>query len=133
MFPSQPSSTSSTNGKQKYLPEDYKGKGEPSFSIEKALKDHEDNTHRRVLSDGNSAYEMQTRAGPEASRQRSASGSNAGRGTAAAFRMEGFGNGEGSVRRSHTTGRRVGEGLKKRFGSLRRGKNKTADVRVHED
>ncbi|KAL8965642.1 MAG: hypothetical protein Q9197_006410 [Variospora fuerteventurae] len=44
----------------KYLPEDLKGKGEPSYSIEKALKEsnrgaHE---HRRVMSDGQPAYEM---------------------------------------------------------------------------
>ncbi|KAG0651201.1 Pears and lemons 1 [Hyphodiscus hymeniophilus] len=114
----------------KYLPEDYKGKGEPSFSIEKALKEHEKNTHRRVLSDGNSAYEMQPRnAG--ISRQRSASGSNAditpvGKGTAAAVTSEETG--ESSMQRSHTTGRKVGEGLKKRFGSLRRSKHKGPDV-----
>ena len=116
--------------RKKYLPDDYKGKGEPSFSIEKALKEHEKNTHRRVLSDDNSAYEMQPRSKPEASRQRSASGSNVcmepvGRGTASALRFE---EAEGSVRRSNTTGRRVGEGLKRRFGSLRRGKNKTTGV-----
>jgi hypothetical protein len=32
------------------------------------------------------------------------------------------------MKRSNTTGRRMGEGLKKKFGSLRRGKGKTADV-----
>ena len=82
------------------------------------------------MSDGNSAYEMQTRSRPEASRQRSASGSHAdvtpiGKGTTSALRQDEV---ESSVRRSNTTGRRVGEGLKRRFGSLRRGKNKTADV-----
>jgi hypothetical protein len=112
---------------QKYLPDDYKGKGEPSFSIEKALKNHDRNAHRRVLSDGNSAYEMQSR-NPESSRQRSASGSYAdakieGKATTSARQEEA----ESSVKRSNTTGRRVGEGLKKRFGSLRRSKNKTVD------
>ena len=128
MFYFQPLSQHHLIEKQKYLSEDYKGKGEPSFSIEKALKDHEHDTHRRVLSDGNSEYEMQTRTRPEASRRRSASGCNAGQGTASALRAEEFGGGSVSVRRSNTTGRRVSEGLKKKFGSLRRRKNKTVDV-----
>jgi hypothetical protein len=34
---------------------------------------------------------------------------------------------ESDMRRSNTTGRRVGEGLKKRFGSLRRSK-KNAEI-----
>ncbi|KAL8729195.1 MAG: hypothetical protein Q9181_005093 [Wetmoreana brouardii] len=44
----------------KYLPEDLKGKGEPSYSIEKALKEHKAGVreHRRVMSDGQPAYEM---------------------------------------------------------------------------
>jgi hypothetical protein len=32
---------------------------------------------------------------------------------------------ENDMKRSNTTGRRMGEGLRKRFGSLRRSKNKT--------
>ncbi|KAL8773253.1 MAG: hypothetical protein Q9194_004397, partial [Teloschistes cf. exilis] len=46
----------------KYHPDDLKGKGEPSYSIEKALKDHNSRSaaqhHRRVMSDGQPAYEM---------------------------------------------------------------------------
>lgn len=114
----------------KYLPEDYKGKGEPSYSIEKALRDHKLSDHRRVLSDGNS-YEMQPQNGPSSSRQRSASGSNAeiisnGKPSGNAMKYSDF---EGEVRRSNTTGRRVGEGLKRRFGSLRRSK-KTSEAHV---
>ncbi|KAH8679909.1 hypothetical protein BGZ60DRAFT_400926 [Tricladium varicosporioides] len=115
----------------KYLPEDYKGKGEPSFSIERALKEHKLNSHRRVMSDGNNTYEMkpQGHLRPGSSRQRSASSNHAesltvGRPTGNDVRYSGF---EGDIQRSNTTGRRVGEGLKKRFGSLRRSK-KTADV-----
>ncbi|KAH6669324.1 hypothetical protein B0J14DRAFT_116905 [Halenospora varia] len=115
----------------KYLPEDYKGKGEPSFSIEKALKEHKLNSHRRVMSDGNKAYEMQPQGHLRlgSSHQRSASGNHAdlltvGRPTGNDVRYPGS---EGDIRRSNTTGRRVGEGLKKRFGSLRRSK-KTAEV-----
>ena len=38
---------------QEYLPEDLKGKGEPSFSIERALKGHpREGAHRRGASDG---------------------------------------------------------------------------------
>ncbi|KAL8959827.1 MAG: hypothetical protein Q9183_005566, partial [Haloplaca sp. 2 TL-2023] len=48
----------------KYLPEDLKGKGEPSYSIEKALKEHKAGArdHRRIMSDGQpaSSYEMTT-------------------------------------------------------------------------
>jgi hypothetical protein len=118
-----------TDGK-KYLPEDLKGKGEPSFTIEKALKEHKLSDHRRVLSDGNS-YEMQPQNGSSSTSQRSASGSNAeiisnGEPSGNAMRYSDF---EGEVRRSNTTGRRVGEGLKRRFGSLRRSK-KTSEVNV---
>jgi hypothetical protein len=118
-----------TDGK-KYLSEDLKGKGEPSFTIEKALKEQKLSDHRRVLSDGNS-YEMQSQNGSLSSRQRSASGSNAeiisnGKPSGDAMRSSDL---EGEVRRRNTTGRRVGEGLKRRFGSLRRSK-KTSDVNV---
>jgi len=113
----------------RYLPEDYKGKGEPSFSIEKALKDHKHSAHRQVLSEDN-AYEMQPPSnGSSSTRQRSVSGSNAelagnAKPTGSALKYSEF---EGEMRRSNTTGRRVGEGLKRRFGSLRRSK-KTTEV-----
>ncbi|KAL8827506.1 MAG: hypothetical protein Q9170_006994 [Blastenia crenularia] len=43
-----------------YLPEDLKGKGEPSYSIEKSLKEHKAGAreHRRIMSEGQPAYEM---------------------------------------------------------------------------
>lgn len=49
-----------TMSPQKYLPEDLKGKGEPSYSIEKALQESKRGApeHRRVMSDGHPAYEM---------------------------------------------------------------------------
>lgn len=111
----------------KYLPEDYKGKGEPTFSIEKALKDHDKSAHRRGASDGNSAYEMQPQS--PMNRQRSASGSNvepssSGRPSGSLLKYSEF---EGEMQRSNTTGRRMGEGLKRRFGSLRRSK-KTSEA-----
>ncbi|KAE8451055.1 hypothetical protein EG329_004727 [Mollisiaceae sp. DMI_Dod_QoI] len=111
----------------KYLPDDYKGKGEPSFSIEKALKEHDQSAQRRGFSDGVNSYEMQPQS--QLNRQRSASGSNAelmnaGKPNGSSLRYSDF---EGDMRRSNTTGRRMGEGLKRRFGSLRRSK-KTTDA-----
>ena len=41
---------------QVYLPEDLKGKGEPSYSIEKALKQNK--LRRRTISDNHSGIEM---------------------------------------------------------------------------
>ncbi|KAF8865314.1 hypothetical protein BDZ45DRAFT_736426 [Acephala macrosclerotiorum] len=109
----------------KYLPEDYKGKGEPSFSIEKALKEHEESSsHRRNISEGTVSYEMQPRSRPN--RQRSTSTDaelmSAERPSGSALRSVGFG---GDVRRHNSLGSRVGEGLKRRFGSLRRSKKAT--------
>ncbi|CZR55293.1 uncharacterized protein PAC_05180 [Phialocephala subalpina] len=112
----------------KYLPEDYKGKGEPSFSIEKALKEHEQSSsRRRNVSERTNSYEMQPGSG--LNRRRSTSGTDAelmsaGRPSGSALRNAGF---DGDVRRHNSMGSRVGEGLKRRFGSLRRSK-KTTEV-----
>ncbi|KAL8682091.1 MAG: hypothetical protein Q9224_006806, partial [Gallowayella concinna] len=109
----------------KYLPEDLKGKGEPSYSIEKALKEHKHNAkdHRRVMSEGQPAYEMvpqtprmEQRPGLQA-RSSSYGNSNAKAGVEGQQRysewerereMQRNGSGSGSA------------GLRKRFGSLRR-------------
>ncbi|KAH7391413.1 hypothetical protein BKA64DRAFT_677519 [Cadophora sp. MPI-SDFR-AT-0126] len=110
----------------KYLPDDLKGKGEPSYSIEKALKDHKESSARNGLSPDSRSYEMQPQR-PGTGRQRSISGNHedfrgSSRPSAGAFLD--VDNGDG-MRRSNTTGRRIGEGLKRRFGSLRRNKNAT--------
>ncbi|RQM05849.1 hypothetical protein DH86_00002158 [Scytalidium sp. 3C] len=92
---------------EKYLPEDLKGKGEPSYSIEKALKDHKHGKQR----DPAGGIELQSTSKNGASRQRSvslASPDGSGAGT----------DGSNDVRRSHSL--KVGEGLKRRFGSLRK-------------
>ncbi len=53
-----------TTPHQQYHPSDLKGKGEPSYSLEKALKEHK--AHRRNVSEGNNAadaanaYELHT-------------------------------------------------------------------------
>ena len=92
---------------QQYHPDDIKGKGEPSYSIEKALKGH-----RHDMADG---IEMSSGV----NRPRSANGE---------VRMnEMWGDGEvptGNVGRSNTTGRNRHSGgqgtIKRRFGSIRR-------------
>lgn len=67
------------------------------------------------MSDGDSAYEMQARPGSAGVT------SSAATNVPAAESQVGMG-------RSNTTGRRVGEGLKRRFGSLRRSKKNATDV-----
>lgn len=79
-----------------YHPNDIKGKGEPSYSIEKALKDHK-------LSEKEGTGDVELRS----NRSRSASGGT----RAEAFRDEG----EGLGRRASLSGR-----LKKRVGSLKK-------------
>lgn len=115
---------------ERYHPEDLKGKGEPSFLIERALKDQKRNDHRRVMSDGDSAYEMTTpRARPTTTRTRSggyeAVDNEAAASTGNSNDMR-YGQFESSMRRSNTTGGKM-DGLKRRLGSLRRSK-KTAEV-----
>jgi len=110
----------------KYLPEDLKGKGEPSYSIEKALKDHDQSKiHRRVMSDGNSGYEMTPQTRPGTTRQRSIS-NGAGIPRASTIdtgeRSMKYVDFEQGMRRSRSTGHKFGEGLKRRLGSLRRSK-----------
>lgn len=43
---------------KEYLPEDLKGKGEPSYSIERALKEHNKIRRRTTISDGKAGIEM---------------------------------------------------------------------------
>lgn len=85
-----------------YLPEDIKGKGEPSYSIEKALKEH----HIGEDQVGDEGIEMQ-------SRHRSSSG---------AAPPSSWNDGEGQIGRSGSL-RRLSGGLKRRFGSI---KNKSS-------
>ncbi|MCJ1225572.1 hypothetical protein MMC12_002221 [Toensbergia leucococca] len=93
----------------KYLPEDIKGKGEPSYSLEKAL--HDDKGHRRIVSDGNSAIEMTSR--PRSSDDGVQPSSN----------QQSYGEWENEVVRSKTTGSKGTGLLRKRIGSLRKSKN----------
>ncbi|OCL06538.1 hypothetical protein AOQ84DRAFT_378513 [Glonium stellatum] len=96
-----------------YLPGDLKGKGEPSYTIEKALKEH------KIHSDD--GIEMKAR-----SRNKSLSHADnphaMSTGQEGASGDRGYDDSEGGVGRSNTTGKKVTEGFKKRIGSLRRRK-----------
>ncbi|TVY78386.1 hypothetical protein LSUE1_G006622, partial [Lachnellula suecica] len=112
----------------KYHPDDLKGKGEPSYTIEKSLKDHKHSSHRRVTSEGDNSYEMQpqSRLQPRPTTSRQRSGNNADLGGPSKT-MQRYSDFEGDMRRSNSTGQRIGDGLKKRFGSLRRSKKNTTE------
>jgi len=96
-----------------YLPEDLKGKGEPSYSIEKALKEHKQ-SHRRFVSEGGQGIEMTSRprSGVIDDHADIAGGQR---------RYVDF---ENDIGRSNSTGRRVSAGIRRTLGSLRR-KNKS--------
>ncbi|KAF2467386.1 uncharacterized protein BDR25DRAFT_266783 [Lindgomyces ingoldianus] len=89
-----------------YLPGDLKGKGEPSYSIEKALKDHKQY--------GDTGIELSTRRRNQ----------SLGAADASSVPIEALDDGAG-VGRSNTTGKSIGGSLKKRFGSLRRRRAET--------
>lgn len=94
---------------QQYVPEDLKGKGEPSYTIEKALK--EQKQHRRMMSDGNSGIEM-------TSRPTSSDGATHSTGYRDSEEAS-----EGGPQRSNTTGRKASGTITRKFGSLRRRHN----------
>lgn len=93
-----------------YLPEDVKGKGEPSYTLEKAIKEHKvsDGAKKTNGADG---IEMKTR-------NRSSSGV-----LPETVDRSAWGDGEIGVRRSGSLGKRLSGGLKKRFGSIKRHHN----------
>jgi hypothetical protein len=107
-----------------YHPDDIKGKGEPSYSIEKALKDHKmtnvdgsDKGHKKSAS---SEIELTSR--PRQSGGQAQTSSVAG-GADQFYRNNPMrGDGEEGVRRSASAKekRLSGGGLKKRFGSIKR-------------
>lgn len=107
---------------QQYHPDDLKGKGEPSFTIERDLK--RGKGHRHHQSEPN-AYEMRTginRNSENSPIARHRSVNHATHATSSDVAHNG-GNTDGDLRRSNTTGKKLSEGLKRRFGSLRRKKD----------
>ncbi|KAG7005844.1 bifunctional dTDP-4-dehydrorhamnose 3,5-epimerase/dTDP-4-dehydrorhamnose reductase [Physcia stellaris] len=107
-----------------YLPEDLKGKGEPSYSIEKALKEHKRSSHRRVMSDGNEAIEMTSPRSPHTPRStyRDSMDGNRPRSsdspTSPTSTGQRYSDWENGLHR-RSSGSRVGGHIRKRFGSLR--------------
>lgn len=83
-----------------YHPDDVKGKGEPSYSIEKALKEHK----IRDESDGPEGIELKTR-------HRSSSG---------ALAPDSWDDSQGQIGRSGSFSKRLSGGLKRRFGSTKK-------------
>jgi len=114
-----------------YHPDDIKGKGEPYFTIDRAIKnDAKKSSHRRVFSDGGIELSERPRSSstshtpPRASHLRSASGIDDQTGSAQAEQSYAEWADSG-LRRAHTTGRRgvtPGGLFKSKFGSLRRRK-----------
>ncbi|CAK7268716.1 hypothetical protein SEPCBS119000_003203 [Sporothrix epigloea] len=126
-----------------YHPDDLKGKGEPSYTIEKALKEHEVThklrKHSASVGHSRDAYEMRPTRGSgrgdyaavplvsgansdqSSVRRRSmshASGAASGLGQVE-FRHLASSNDEGDLTRSSSTSNRLAGGIKRRFGSLR--------------
>ena len=97
---------------QLYHPDDIKGKGEPSFTLERSLKQHRSSDHRRVLSEGGAVYEM---TAPGRPLDAESSNENVCIPPSASYRdwQEG-------IQRRNTTGRSMGQSLRKRIGSLGR-------------
>lgn len=103
-----------------YHPDDIKGKGEPSYSIEKALKDHKnggvDGGSKGHRTSASQEIELTSRPS-EAADQAQATGN------AQQIERDGmWGDGKGRMRRSASAKekRLSGGGLKKRFGSLKK-------------
>lgn len=97
--------------KKDYHPDDLKGKGEPSYSIEKALKDHKTHSRRRAASESHVDVEMTA--------PRPASSDSA---APPVVDEERYADWAGTLRRN-STGRGEGGGggvIRKRFESLRR-------------
>ncbi|KFZ13960.1 hypothetical protein V502_06340 [Pseudogymnoascus sp. VKM F-4520 (FW-2644)] len=106
----------------RYLPEDYKGKGEPSFSAD-AARDKRPG-HRRIASEDNFVYEMQptARSRPSSHQRSTSSVAPETQGSPNAARYPEF---ERGTRQNNSVGRKLGDGLKRRFGSLRKNKKPT--------
>lgn len=98
-----------SNWKQTYLPDDLKGKGEPSFSLDKALKDH-DKASRRHGANGQT-FELAER--PRASSDSQKPIRN---------EYQSYSDWEEQCRRGKSSGHNhsMSEGMKRRVGSLRR-------------
>ncbi|KAI1497049.1 hypothetical protein F5X99DRAFT_398178 [Biscogniauxia marginata] len=117
-----------------YHPDDLKGKGEPSFTIERDLKERKHAAHKKALSTNGNArhhrpadmngYEMQPTTGYSSSshakngghvRERNRSYSDGAESSRSSLNVDDA----GGRHRSGSTGKRLSEGFKRRFSSLR--------------
>lgn len=94
----------------RYHPDDLKGKGEPSYTLERDLKQKQ----RYINPAGE--YELQSPRHSRLQRQRRRSSGHLGDDSLAS----GSSFNQTSVQRSNTTGKRLSDGLKRRIGSLRK-------------
>lgn len=114
---------------QPYHPDDLKGKGEPSYTYEKDLKEERARLRKSGIRDGARVgdFEMQPQAGGTRKdrgagvRQRSVSSAAGGR--PASPPPANATSSSSGIGRSNTTGKRLSDGLKRRFGSIRRRKD----------
>ncbi|ETI25841.1 hypothetical protein G647_02618 [Cladophialophora carrionii CBS 160.54] len=97
-----------------YQPDDIKGKGEPSYSLEKALKEHKISSHEagKATTNGTDGIEMKTR-------HRSSSAVMPDTVDRSGWDDGDTGTGTG-LGRSGSLSKRLSGGLKKRFGSIKR-------------
>ncbi|KAM3440571.1 hypothetical protein MY4824_002019 [Beauveria thailandica] len=100
-----------------YHPDDLKGKGEPSFSIERDQK--------RGKGQAEAGFEMESNPLMAKSLRRRSSLPS---GRSSGAHAGGSGDEEQSLGRQNSTGRRISQGLKRRFGSLRRKKSPSPDL-----
>lgn len=116
---------------QDYHPDDIKGKGEPYFTIDRALKDHKKTSHRRIMSEGGIELTDRRRsssnpwAPARGSHLKSASGVDAH--DVSGINEEPYSEWSeaSAIRRSNTTGKHTSSmagAIKSRFGSLRKRK-----------
>ncbi|KAJ6789623.1 hypothetical protein PWT90_09365 [Aphanocladium album] len=106
----------------KYHPDDLKGKGEPSYTLERDLK------RGKGKGENENEYEMQSNPllAKSLRRRSTPAGFTSGANTNAATTVEVEEN--KSLGRQNSTGHRLSEGLKRRFGSLRRKKSPSPDL-----
>jgi hypothetical protein len=112
---------------QRYHPDDLKGKGEPSYTLERDLK-----LKKGLLHPGQQPgdLEMQPRTSMRlgGTRQRSVSNAEGAAAASSGFYRDELGESAEGIGRSNSTGKRLSEGLKRRFGSIRRKKNASVSV-----
>lgn len=101
---------------QKYHPDDLKGKGEPSYTVEKDIKEHK----RATKNGGPEEIEMQSNF---RSRNTHSKAGKPQRSISVAFREGSSSSGNAysnaDLQRRNSTGKKLSDGLKRRWGSIR--------------